>query len=106
MPKELRKIIFTNKEVLRAVQDYAIRRREPIPAGSIKGVSMVDQPEVRLDIDMLSDKDQSRTTTSFGSAQLAAALIMYCIAKKIPVPVNATKTLSLAGDEMVLNISL
>ena len=59
MPKELRKIIFTNKEVLRAVQDYAIRRREPIPAGSIKGVSMVDQPEVRLDIDMLSDKDQS-----------------------------------------------
>jgi hypothetical protein len=107
MPTELRHIVFTPNEVLRSVTQYRHRRREPMPAGTVSNLKIEDRPDVHVIVYITSDDRKSSQEVVFQGAELAAALVMYCIERKIPLPAaRAKKTLRVFDKQLGLEVSI
>ena len=48
MPRELRKVVFSDEEVLQAVQSYARMTPNLLPQGSVISADVLASPDLRL----------------------------------------------------------
>lgn len=104
--KELRCLVFTEQEVVKAVLDRRRKMREPLPVGTVRGVTYAsDHDTIHTTIRVLDDYgvDQSMTV---GSAEVAAALVGYCMGRKVPLPVESDKCLHLINGGLTLMITM
>jgi hypothetical protein len=107
MPTELRHIVFTPNEVLRSVTQYRHRRREPLPAGTISNLRIEERPDVHVVLSITGDSNKSVEEVVFQGAELAAALVMFCIERKIPLPAaRAKKTLRVFDKQLGLEVAI
>lgn len=106
MPTEIRNIIFTTNEVLFAVKDFRQRKKDPLPSGSVLDCVILEKPNIHAMIDMACDPDGHKLTLTFESEELAAALILFCINRKIPLPADAIKILQLFDGELGLVVTI
>ena len=104
MTTEVRQIIFQQTEVCAAIQDYRRRRNEPLPAGSIMGISFGNQPDINATLKIQAQSDNSLISVILPTEVLAAALILFCINRKIPLPAKAQKKLLRVDDSVGLLI--
>lgn len=103
--KELRCIVFNEQEVASAIVDRKRRRREPLPSGQILGVTY--QAGSALTVILHSQgEDGERDTRSVGDEEAMAAVIAYCMNKKIPLPVESDKFLYLVNGNLTLMITM
>ena len=115
MPTEMRHLIFSPAEVLEAVKEFNRRRGTPLPAGSVVqcGPDGMEAEEgaIRFRIVLTSspakgavpDKPVENTREMvIESHVLAAALILYCRDRRIPLPVIAEKSLQRFGEQVCL----
>jgi hypothetical protein len=106
--------VFRVPEVAQAVTEYHRRMRTPLPAGTIvrcaaESDGPSDAPRVRLVIAL----DDSETAKPGGSHRevvidgpaLAAALILHCRDRRIPLPANAKKSLRRVGEQVGLVVT-
>lgn len=115
MVSELRHIIFRPFEVVDAYREFCRRSGTPLPAGTVVGCG----PEadgagapLRFRIVIAPDAadgkagaeagDAPRREVVVDSATLAAALILYCRDRRIPLPASADKSLQRFGDQVCL----
>jgi hypothetical protein len=99
--------MFTPNEVLRSVTQYRHRRREPLPAGTISNLKIEDRPDVHVVVYITSDDRRTSQEVVFQGAELAAALVMYCIERKIPLPAaRAKKTLRVFDKQLGLEVAI
>lgn len=101
MPTEIRHIIFTNEEVIRAVVDYHRRAGNPLPSGSIIRLEVQVEPQVRCALHIGLD-DGARQAHWVDNPTLAACLIFYCINQRIPLPTKSAKQLHMMNDKVTL----
>ncbi|WP_448192402.1 hypothetical protein [Azospirillum sp. sgz301742] len=104
--KELRCLVFTDQEVVKAILDRRRKMREPLPAGTVRGVTYSsDHEAIHTTIRVLDDYgvDQSMT---IGTAEAAAALVGYCMGRKVPLPVDSDKCLHLINGGLTLMITM
>jgi len=103
--KELRCLVFTEQEVVRAVLDRRRKRREPLPQGTVRGVTYDDHDGVHTTIKVVDDygEDQSMRLSE---AEVAAALVGHCMGRKIPLPVESDKCLHLINGALTLMITM
>jgi hypothetical protein len=106
LPAELRQIAFSATEVIIAVREHRRRTRNPLPTGTIAGFEMRSDNGIYADMAIADDATGNKTTIRFNDEALAAALILYCIDHKIPMPVKATKSLGLFEGELRLIIRI
>ena len=106
MPSEVRYLVFSIKELVAAIRDYRRRRSQPLVAGSVIRCNVSTDPEVSAGIDVRSDADGKVYSVTLRTEELAAALIMYCINHRIPMPAAANKSLQMFGDSIGLVIQL
>jgi hypothetical protein len=107
MPTELRHIVFTPNEVLRSITQYRHRRREPLPSGTISNLKIEEKPDVHVVIYITGDTRKTVEEVVFQGAELAAALVMYCIERKIPLPAaRAKKTLRVFDKQLGLEVAI
>jgi hypothetical protein len=107
MPTEMRYIVFTPNEILRSITQYSQRRREPLPRGTVTNLKIEEQPEIRVVLSITGDTKTVADTVIFQGAELAAALVMYCIEHKIPLPATgARKTLRMIDHQLGLEVSM
>jgi hypothetical protein len=112
MASEIRHILFQPPEVVHAVGEYLRRVGRPVPRGEV----------LRSRVDGGSGNTPLRITITIGTttpspvfgvkpeeervviegADLTAALILACRAKRIPLPSRATKSLQLFGEQVAL----
>ena len=94
--KEFRCIIFTEQEVLTAVIERRRRAREQLPVGTIQGVTYdsTDGNAVFARIRIADDYGKV-TDVVARTAELAAALVEYCLNRKIPMPTGSSKWIEL-----------
>ncbi len=105
MPGEIRLIIFNQVEVLGALTEYRKRRGKPLPSSEDVEVTIRDKPKILVNLAIVPEGKEMPFEIVFGGEELAAALIMYCIARKIPLPAaGVSKTMRLMGDSVVLQI--
>ena len=105
MPGEIRLIIFDRIEVLNALTEYRKQRGKPLPSSDRVEVTIRDKPRILVNLAIVPEGKQAPIEFVFEGEDLAAALIMFCIARNIPMPATGvSKTIQLFGDNITLQI--
>ena len=104
MTTEIRQIAFLPSEVCTAIHDYRRRRNEPLPQGTIMGVDFGEGPEVIVTLNIKNDATGVSSNIALAGEAVAAALILFCINRKIPLPAKAQKKVQRIGDSIGLTI--
>ncbi len=105
MPGEVRHIIFSELEVLTALTEYRKRRSQPLPSSEDIEVTIRDKPKILVTLAIVPKGKKIPIEFVFEGENLAAALIMYCIGRKIPLPATGvSKSIRLVGDSIALQI--
>jgi hypothetical protein len=103
MATEIRQIVFKQTEVCAAINDYRRRRNEPLPVGTIDGIAFSEGPDVTATLTIKNNAGDNIAVTLSREA-VAAALILFCINRKIPLPAKGQKKLQKIGDSVGLTI--
>ena len=103
--RELRCIIYTKKEIAKALKDQRLRADQPLPAGNMVDVRVGEKPHITVTVNIVDDGGRSHTVP-FSGAELAAALIAYCIDRRVPIPASAKKSLTLIEGKLALKIAI
>ncbi len=88
-----------------ALKEHRRRRDNPLPEGTVLRFAIEPGPEIRADVVIARDDGGQDLRLMVHREELAAALIMYCIDRKIPMPVQSTKFLQLFGGSLGLVIT-
>jgi hypothetical protein len=105
MPSESRQIVFANDEVLAAIQLFFQRSRQSFPPGRVWDVTITEVNGCQVDFDII-DANNIRERVTVAGARLAAALILFCMNRKVPIPAAAQKTLAVLNHHLALCVSL
>ena len=103
--KELRCIVFSDAEVAAAVTDRRRRISEPFPAGSVGRVDYLVEDTVRTRLSILGE-DGATTEIVLEEPEVTAALVSYCMNRKVPLPAGSEKMLYVIRDALTLMITL
>src|SRR3954447_100268 len=113
MPAEIRHLIFMRTEVVQALRRFRVCIGKPLPAGAViscgaEGGGPGEPVRFKLCIHLDSVPSTQEPPQSgvqefvFEGATLAAALILDCKERPIPLPATADKTLECFGDHVCL----
>ncbi len=93
MPSELRRLTFSEQEVMDAAATYAARTGRSVPRGKLQAVRPGPAPEKNflLELDGTVNPDDHEVVLE--AEFLGAALIMHCIEQNIPIPRRAERSL-------------
>lgn len=104
--KELRCLVFTEQEVVKAVLDRRRKVREALPAGTVQGVTYTPENDVITTTIRIVDDHGADQSLKLGPAEVAAALVGYCMGRKVPLPVDSDKCLHLINGGLTLMITM
>src|SRR5262249_61971700 len=74
------------------------------PAGPLRTVRSADKSRTRLCLGVHDPQSDKVVDVELGAAFAAAALLRYCIARRIPIQRSAQKALALAGESLALDL--
>ncbi|MFC7332000.1 hypothetical protein [Rhodocista pekingensis] len=100
--KELRCIVFNDREVVASVIDRRRRLKDPLPEGEITGIRFAMEDGVKTYLDL----DGGKQVLTLAEEEVQAALITHCMAKNIPLPVDAEKVLYVIKGHATLMITM
>ena len=92
----------------RALADFQKHRGDPLPPGTIAGITFGQTPKIHCVLEWDADADEviKRQSRHFQADELGAALIRYCIGKKIPLPAKSPKVLQIFNGQIGLVVSI
>ncbi len=99
--KELRSIVVGEREIFEAVVGYRRRRREPLPAGEVRGFALADRPAVSARF-LLEGPAGERGELACRGEELASAVLEWLTGRCVPLPRSAAKNLFAVGRELTL----
>lgn len=102
MPTETRRITFSSHELVEAIAHFAKATKYPMPPGKVTGCQIDQHGAVSATLTIQHMAEGSTRTARFDNNSIAAALILYCIEKKIPIPKAAVKSVQSDGKYMAL----
>jgi len=105
MPIEKRQIVFTEDEIVVAIQQLYQKSNQSFPQGRIERVVIQVENGCSVACDIMDDNNY-RDHVSVAGEKLAAALILFCKTRKIPIPAPARKKLGVANNQLALWITL
>ncbi|CAO3416438.1 hypothetical protein [Azospirillum endophyticum] len=108
--KELRCLVFTDQEVVRAVLDRRRRMKDPLPVGTVSNIAYHrnEGPEregIETRLTVTAD-DGAVTELVLGDTEVTAALVGHCMGRRIPLPVASDKMLHLINGALTLMITM
>ena len=104
MPQEIRHLLFAAAEVVRAVVEYHKRSGTALQSGDVTDFQAYHEAggvHARFDI---GGTDWQQTVT-VEPGRLAAALILYCKYRSIPLPADAAKVLHVVDGGVAMELS-
>jgi hypothetical protein len=100
--KELRCILFTNREVLSAILDRRRKVRDVLPDGQVTNIRLEKHHATRCTLEI----DGGRGVIEISEIELQAALLSHCMAKHVPLPAEAEKTVHLIRGRAAMIMTL
>ncbi|WP_339862900.1 hypothetical protein [Thalassospira alkalitolerans] len=101
--RELRCIIFEENELIKALIGYRRRTGKPLPPGQVGKLEIDKTPEIIVRLNIIADHGGAIIVPTAG-AELAAALIAYCIDVRVPVPASSKKSITIIDGHVALKI--
>jgi hypothetical protein len=115
MPSEIRHIIFRPGEIIQAIKEYYRRRGQALPRGTVLSCNpecyaateavrlrLVIAPDIIDRPASLKPIQPAEQVVLVETPDLAAALILYCRDRGIPLPYKATKSLQVIDERLCL----
>ncbi|MDG4720263.1 MULTISPECIES: hypothetical protein [Thalassospira] len=103
--REIRCIVFDDGELIKALLAHGRRTGKNLPAGQITSFEIERAKEVVARMTITSDEGAKMVVPTSG-AELAAAMIAYCIDRKVPVPAHSAKSITVIDDHVALKITM
>ena len=103
--KDLRCIVFTERELIGAVIARRRKRNEELPQGTVESVKFNTGEMIETVMEVKDDYGKV-TSLVLSEQEVAAAMIAFCMGRKIPLPVEAEKTLHVIKDAATLIITM
>ena len=100
MPSEVRQLLFQARELILAVTEYCQRRGLALPPGTASRISVAEVQPIHAILDITTDQGDT-IGLEINAEMLAAALILYCINRKIPLPADSDKRLKRVQEDAV-----
>jgi hypothetical protein len=117
MPTEIRHLMFRPAEVVQSIAQYLKRSGQSLPSGSIvscgpesEGPGSAVRFRIVIALDVTEGTPEAgiepRREVVIEGPALAAALILRCRDRRIPLPAQADKSLQRFGDQVCLIAAL
>ncbi len=106
MPIEIRKIIFSEAELIEAIEGFARNMRRTMLPGETVACSIDGTNDLSVSLTVQNLADGTSATTRFDHVAVAAALIRYCIGEKIPLAKAAENSVEAEGTGIALTLRL
>ena len=103
--RELRCIVFSERELIGAVIGRRRKFNEELPRGTVESVKFRTGDTIETVMEVKDDYGKV-TSLVLPELEVAAALIAFCMGRKIPLPVDAEKTLYVIKDAATLIITM
>lgn len=103
--QELRAISFTERELMTAIVEFTGRLNRKLPVGMVKDPVIVEGPPITVQLPIEDDYGKMHEAT-FAEMEVAAALVNYCMTRKIRMPAKAEKVLQIISGAATLVIWL
>jgi len=103
MAKEQREITFKNSEVVDALYIFCEKTDRQLPQQGNNTLTFNNDPQVSIN---LSHDDTAQSSSTFLQNEAAAALILYCKGKGIPVPKRASKWIEVKQNSLALVMTM
>jgi len=102
LPSEIRHIVFGAAEIAAGIREYRRRIGHPLPIGRLRRLLLRDGGGVRAELEVVPEDGSPPETWEIGTAELTAAMVLYCGDHKIPLPAAGAKGLQKFGDSLLL----
>ena len=108
MPTELRKIVFSHRELIESFENRAPNlpgNSEVVPPGAVRGVHVFQKfgGGVKVLLDIEDAKDARLKRFNLNAEFISEVLLHYCAELNIPVARSAEKYLEVIGDNPALS---
>ncbi|MDP2496948.1 MAG: hypothetical protein Q8W44_03045 [Candidatus Palauibacterales bacterium] len=103
MPREERKLRFSEDELRAALEEFRRAHPENMPDGPVSPDGF--ESGERLQLRLASQEDGSSSAT-LSAEEVAVALMLYCNTKGIPLPRDSEKKLEVGDEGPVLILTL
>ena len=103
--KELRCLVFSEQEVVAAIAERRKRLHETLGDGPIQKVSYQNENGVTVTFHGVNAKGEEQLTVVH-ETEISAALVNFCMSRKIPMPVDSDKYLQVINDGLTLMITM
>ena len=103
--REIRCITFNEREAVAAVLDRRRAQRQSIPSGLIQGLAFKSDNGA-ASVLKVEDYDGNKTPIDISEAEMAAALVNYCLSRKIPMPSKLNKGVQVIGGDVTLILTI
>ncbi|MEI8394821.1 MAG: hypothetical protein WCF85_08810 [Rhodospirillaceae bacterium] len=103
--KEFRCIVFNEQEAITAVIERRRKQREALPIATIKGLVYQTDGEYTSILNLIDDYGK-KIELPIPRAEMAAALVNYCLTRKIPMPMAAKKNIEVIGSDITLLMTI
>lgn len=102
MPTESRILGFNRDEVLAVLKEYCSGSGRDLPEYKVDGLVMEQGHGAGVKVKL----NGSGSSIEFSESEIAAAIIMYCIKRGIPMARHAMKSLEVAHDTLFLHLRM
>jgi|GEM_PF-5353614 hypothetical protein len=103
MPIEIRVMMYTDQEVVTALSGYFRRAGKALTVGTIQSFEVEDDAVLSVEL-TVETVDGEIVCHKVAETDLAAALLMDAIARKVPLPADSNKRLYIVADHVSLVI--
>lgn len=107
MPKEDRRILFSNEEVYKAIYALCMQKDIPKPPpGAVKSVTENEEDQSRIIVQLENPATHKNEAIEYSRDFIAAALMLFCRGSGIPLPKGARKSVLITGGEVILRVQI
>jgi len=102
MPTEIRTITFTNAEIKEAIAHYCVKTGRIATYNGVGGLTFSNDGELAASF----QPTPSSPTVTFKENEIAAAVLLHCKNRGIPIARRSIKTLQVAKDAVMLTLTM
>jgi len=108
MPREDRRILFSQDEVYKAIFALCTQKQMPKPPpGIIEKVYQDEADDSKIYMEIKNPQDSERDRTlEFSRDFVAAALMLFCRGCGIPLPKSAKKSVLVQDNNIILRVQV
>lgn len=106
MPREIRNIFFTENEVKIALMRFSGRQGLDFLVENITKYDLNTEGEISISMGVFDSAASKTGTVKYDQAQVAAAMMGYCMKLEIPLPKAGKKSVMAKDEILYLNIRI